>query len=148
MISVSPWSGVVVAAGLLVSGCAAVDTVREPEIAPSPRFTMPEAAPEAPLAAVSILPPPGQLRPDPGELVGMTGGEVAELLGRPGLLRREPPAEVWRYAGPSCVLHIFLYPDDAGPDYRVTFYETLGPDAGPADSVSCYGSLIPDAGEK
>ncbi len=33
-------------------------------------------------------------------------------MGDPDVRRREPPAEVWHYVGPECVLHLFLYSDD------------------------------------
>jgi hypothetical protein len=42
-------------------------------------------------------------------LVGYDEPALLLLLGRPGLTWREPPAEVWRYAGKACALHVFVY---------------------------------------
>ncbi len=61
---------------------------------------------------------------DPERLIGLSVGEAAKLLGRPALVRREPPAEVWQYAGSECVLHLFLYESEGGPS--VTHFEMRG----------------------
>ena len=61
---------------------------------------------------------------DPERLIGLTVGEAARLLGRPALVRREPPAEVWQYAESECVLHLFLYQREGGP--AVTHFEMRG----------------------
>ncbi len=61
---------------------------------------------------------------DPERLIGLTVGEAAKLLGRPALVRREPPAEVWQYAASECVLHLFLYEREGGA--AVTHFEMRG----------------------
>ena len=62
------------------------------------------AAPVAGIDAVSAVPPT--------DLVGLDGPSLETLLGKPGLVRRDYPAEVWQYRNPSCVLDVYLYPDD------------------------------------
>jgi len=47
----------------------------------------------------------------PGELTGLEGSALQRLLGIPGLVRKDYPAEVWQYRNPSCVLDVYLYPD-------------------------------------
>ncbi|HEY2889201.1 MAG TPA: hypothetical protein VGJ31_01170, partial [Dongiaceae bacterium] len=47
----------------------------------------------------------------PGDLTGIEGSALQRLLGAPGLVRKDYPAEVWQYRNPSCVLDIYLYPD-------------------------------------
>jgi hypothetical protein len=47
----------------------------------------------------------------PADLVGLDGPSLETLLGKPGLVRRDYPAEVWQYRNPSCVLDVYLYPD-------------------------------------
>lgn len=104
---------------------------------------MPAPAPEPVAEAIEAPPPPPpEPEPDPNELVGMSGEAVADLLGTPGLLRRESLAEVWRYSSPLCFLHVFLYADDAGRGHRVTHFDATGPDALPVDARECYGSLM------
>jgi hypothetical protein len=47
----------------------------------------------------------------PGDLTGIEGAALQRLLGAPGLVRKDYPAEVWQYRSASCVLDIYLYPD-------------------------------------
>lgn len=42
---------------------------------------------------------------------GLEDKSVRALLGEPGLLRRDPPAEVWQYRASGCVADLFLYED-------------------------------------
>ena len=65
----------------------------------------------SPLAASST---PGLVAASPvplGDLVGLDGPELEHLLGTPGLVRRDYPAEVWQYRNPACVLDVYFYPD-------------------------------------
>ena len=65
---------------------------------------------------------------DPERLIGLSVGQASELLGRPALVRAEPPAEVWQYAGAECVLHLFLYEGEGAGGLAVTYYEMRGLD--------------------
>jgi len=47
----------------------------------------------------------------PGDLIGMEAPALQTLLGTPGLVRKDDPAEVWQYRSQDCVLDIYLYPD-------------------------------------
>lgn len=71
------------------------------------------------------------------KLVGLDDAALLLLLGDPALKRREPPAEVWRYSGQDCTLHLFLYKGAAGT-YRVVHAEArpLG------DRGACLDRLI------
>jgi hypothetical protein len=78
-------------------------------------------APVAPGAPVEAVETPAQprivakLRPeikindDPGQLLGLDGDNLTGLLGAPRFTRRDPPAQLWRYRGKSCVLDVFLF---------------------------------------
>jgi hypothetical protein len=44
-----------------------------------------------------------------GELRGLTGHQVNDLLGRPQFLRHDSAVELWQYRGDGCVLSLFLY---------------------------------------
>ncbi len=86
------------------------------------RLTPPaESAPATPVAPPRRSEPPPEPPPEPPkpiELAGMNGDKVAELLGRPHHVWREPPAAVWQYRATDCVLHVFFYPT-AGDRLRV-----------------------------
>ncbi len=47
----------------------------------------------------------------PADLTGLDGPSVERLFGKPGLVRRDYPAEVWQYRNATCVLDVYLYPD-------------------------------------
>ena len=49
----------------------------------------------------------------PEDMIGLDGGAVTRLLGRPGFTRVEGPAQVWQYASRSCVLDIVFYDSKA-----------------------------------
>ena len=40
--------------------------------------------------------------------------ETEAHLGKPDLLTRDPPAEIWQYAKEHCVLYVFFYPAQDG----------------------------------
>ena len=65
---------------------------------------------------------------DPERLIGLNVTQASELLGRPALVRAEPPAEIWQYTGAECVLHLFLYEGDDAGVLAVTYYEMRGLD--------------------
>jgi hypothetical protein len=44
-----------------------------------------------------------------GQLRGLTGVQVSEMLGRPQFLRHDSAVELWQYRGDGCVLSLFLY---------------------------------------
>ena len=82
--------GVVVAAGLLLGGCAA----EQPAVAPA-------ATPAADV-------------PSAESLLGAAPARIEQWFGKPGLIRRDDPAQVWQYRDKSCVLDVYLYPAQTG----------------------------------
>ena len=80
---------------------------------------------------------------DPGHLRGLTAIDVTTKLGDPSYRRREPPAEVWQYFGPGCVLDLFLY-DDNGTQ-RVTHAELRSHNLAPAAQADCLSRLLAGA---
>jgi len=42
---------------------------------------------------------------------GMEKSAIARLLGEPGFIRRDDPAEIWQYRGERCILDVFMYKD-------------------------------------
>ena len=73
-------------------------------------------------------------------IMGLDGGAVRKLLGEPGLIRRETPAEVWQYKTASCVLDVVLYEQDSGS--RVVYTEARTPAAEPTAADPCLSDLL------
>lgn len=61
------------------------------------------------LALNAPRPGPGGLAPT--ALKGMSAAAVEYNLGKPGFVRRDPPAEIWQYRVKACTLDLFLYED-------------------------------------
>jgi len=49
---------------------------------------------------------------DAKALLGLDRGAVAEKIGQPNRVRREADAEIWQYSLKTCVLDLFLYPQN------------------------------------
>jgi hypothetical protein len=147
-------------AGLLLAACAggpppstppsspaaSADTIvpQQPvqaALPPSPAPLPPASAP-APVRQAPVRP-----APDPGQLVGLDRTALSTLLGPPALKRAEPPAEVWQYSDPGCVLHVFLYDDGAGRRYHVTHYDAVRRGARPLSQRDCFGRLLEKAAQ-
>lgn len=123
--------GRILALALLATGLAACvgDLMASAPPAASARPAAAAPKPVARAAALAAPTAPAAYRPaapraprHAGELVGLDEATLVLLLGQPRLKRREPPAEVWQYAGKACTLHLFLY-RGAGEGYRVLHVE-------------------------
>lgn len=78
--------------------------------------------------------------PRAGELVGLAPAAVAAYLGPPGFKRRDDPAEIWRYAGGSCFLDLFLY--KRGGSFTVTHVEARGKSVVKVSADDCLRDLF------
>ena len=111
-------AGFLLAAAL--SACAAQPKV--PQVgAEAPKFDPSDSE----RLAVFVPPSGGRAarRPTSRDLLGLSGDSVRGLMGSPGLVRKEAPAEVWQYLSNRCSLLVYLYPDGNTP--RVRHAETL-----------------------
>ncbi len=108
----------------------------EAPAAPAPR-TEPEARTEPKTAA---LPPAPVIDDDPARILGLGPDRLTELLGRPELTRREPPAEIWQYRGESCVFDVFLY--EEGGLVRVIYLEARDESARRVAERGCLNQLL------
>lgn len=82
---------------------------------------------------------------DGNAFIGLDDRALANALGRPQMVRSEPPAEVWQYAGADCVVDFYLYAGaSAGNERRleVAFVEARDLRAGNASAERCVRSLL------
>ncbi len=113
----------------LLVGCAAPQ--QEAKIVPAFGHVSTPAQPSLPPLPVGV---------SPAEVMGLDRLAVQKLLGDPGMVRREPPGEVWQYRTAACVLDIFLYDQASGA--RVLYAEARTRTAEPAPTDSCVGHVI------
>ncbi len=127
------------------------DTARHaPEWAPvaplpprSATVSEPPAAPErAARRDARLTPAEPALNDDPERLIGLDGAAVAALLGWPGFLRDEPPAQVWQYRSERCILDVFLYADGPAGPRRVVYYEIRGDGLDGTGRRRCFRALL------
>jgi hypothetical protein len=116
---------------------AASETASPTADEPNPEVPQPGAVPEPETAA---LPPEPVIDDDPARVMGLGAAQLTELLGRPELTRREPPAEIWQYRGRDCVFDVFLY-EDAGLR-RVTYLEARDDSAQPVAARDCLNQIL------
>jgi hypothetical protein len=82
-----------------------VDSSSMPRREPAPA---PAAAPAAGAPAQDAAAPPGS-DANVARLQGMNPDDVRTLLGPAEFVRRDGPAEIWRYAADDCFLDVFLF---------------------------------------
>lgn len=74
---------------------------------------------------IEVAPEP-DIDDDPGQLIGLAGPDLTELLGKPGFRREDADAQIWQYGGGDCALDIYLYRGGEAMPHRVTYYEFRG----------------------
>lgn len=97
-----------------------------------------QAMPEPPVPEPPVIEPPviestlievapePDIDDDPGQLIGLAGPDLTELLGEPGFRREDADAQIWQYGGGDCALDIYLYRGGEAMPHRVTYYEFRG----------------------
>ena len=82
---------------------------------------------------------------DAQQLAGMDADNVARLLGSPGLLRHDGPAQIWQYVDEACILDLFLYSN--GGRHLVEYVEarpaSMGGAAAPT-AQKCVDAILSD----
>lgn len=108
-----------------------------------------EAVTVEPAPQVAALPPQAQPAPepveppiddDPGQLMGLDRSGLTNLLGKPDLVRREQPAEIWQYVTADCVFDVVLY--DSGQRYQVTYLEARNAEADRLSPRPCLNQIL------
>lgn len=81
-------------------------------------------------------------RHDHRTLNGMTAGELIQHFGRPKLQIVEGQSTKLQFAGPSCVLDIYLYPPESGSGApRATYIEARNFQGGNVSAQACAAAI-------
>ncbi len=111
---------------------SAIAALSPPKATP-PEPPVPAPAPEPPAAEPEL-----KIDDDPGQLMGLEGAALKELLGEPGYRREDADARVWQYRGHDCMLDVYLYRDGEESPHYVTYYEFRGDGGG----RMCFRALL------
>ena len=75
-------------------------------------------------------------------LASLSDAEVIELIGPPEFERLEPPARIWQYRTPLCVVDLFLYDDGGGPTVEYVNLRMRGAEPDKLNDRKCFASTI------
>lgn len=104
---------------------------QKPQIETKPvEVLTPAPKPPSPNSTVKIS--------EPARLKGLTPLQVREVLGQPGFLRRDAPAEIWQYRGRGCTLDLFIY--DLGNGQAVDHWAVRSPAR--VNDSECFQQLV------
>jgi hypothetical protein len=117
-------SGILMFGAALVAGC----------VAPGPRASS---------VAPPVAPPPTPVYSTHGleSVIGRGARALTALFGTPDLDIREGSARKLQFAGPACVLDVYLYPARGGGDPIATHVDARLPDGRDMDRSSCVAAL-------
>ncbi len=73
--------------------------------------------------------------------MGKDARALETLFGDPGLDIREGTARKFQFAGPVCVLDVYLYPPAGGGIPVTTYIEARTPEGADFDRASCIAAL-------
>jgi hypothetical protein len=96
-------------------------------------------------AAATIQPAAAIISSDGNAFIGLGDRELANALGRPQMVRKDAPAEIWQYRGADCVVDFYLYDSDTSDNDRrmeVAYVEARDMLAGSAPTERCVKSLL------
>ena len=93
---------------------------------------VPVATPSKPVTA----------RPQGGDLIGLTAGELGARFGQPRLQIREGDGTKLQFATKSCILDAYLYPPVGGKGLvRVAHVDARTPDGRDTDRARCMAAI-------
>lgn len=93
-------------------------------------------------AIAAVAPPAPAVNANPEQpLYGLPSTAVVAALGPAGFVRRDGPAEIWRYAAGPCFLDVFFYRESDGQ--KVNYVAARPRNAArPVTTDSCYRALL------
>lgn len=121
---------------LALGACAVPGEQVSPPVAAVP--LPPAASPAQRNAApqIAAAPPVAGAR----GLVGLSRDALGARLGQAGFVRRDGPAEVWRYRGRDCLLDVFVYRETDGAQ-RVAHIDARTLQGRPTPPDPCLDAL-------
>jgi hypothetical protein len=75
---------------------------------------------------------------EPSRLKGLNTLQVTEVLGRPGFLRHDSPAEIWQYRANGCTLDLYIY--EFGNGQMVDHWAVRSPSR--INDLDCFQKLV------
>jgi hypothetical protein len=116
----------VLAIGMLAAACVPAADIPPPAAAPTP-----------------LAPPPAPTYSTHGleSVMGRGARALIGLFGNPDLDIREGTARKLQFAGPACVLDVYLYPPQGGGEPVATHVDARMPDGRDIDRSSCVAAL-------
>lgn len=110
-----------------------------PTVEPSGPSRPPTA--KRPSATAAAAPQPADLKPSGLKVIGLTQVETVSLLGAPTAQWDRPPAKVWHYQGPDCVVDVFFYLDVSRNEFSALRYSVNGADPATAGGQLCINRI-------
>ncbi|WP_096704526.1 hypothetical protein [Magnetospirillum sp. 15-1] len=89
---------------------------------------------------LALMTPPAPGTMAPSALKGMSAAAIRRALGKPGFVRRDPPAEIWQYRVKVCTLDLFLYEDKGR--MAVAHYAVRAPNGGFMGDAACLDEVL------
>ncbi|KAF0143999.1 MAG: hypothetical protein FD153_389 [Rhodospirillaceae bacterium] len=128
-------------ASAVLSGMAASTAADVLPVPVPPPVSTGESAGAEEVTGQLVTLPEGSGPIGPMRLHGLGRREVRAFLGEPGLLRRDPPAEVWQYHSLNCVVDLFLYADKN--EQRVAYVQvrSLKADGQQVNETECLNRI-------
>ncbi len=105
---------------------------------PEPKIDAAEE--EGGAAELATKPPEPEIDDDPERLIGLGPDALSDILGRPELIRRESPAQIWQYRGVDCVFDVVLYQEADGK--AVTYVEARDGNGDRTAPRPCLNQLL------
>jgi len=134
---------------LLLGACAQAPDAGSPPMTPAVTPAGAAAGNPAQTASAADVrstpaptPEPEKVFPPPERLMGLAGGELLDLLGRPRFKRRDDPAEIWQYRTDACALDLFLYRAADGNTFTVRHMETRNMNGAGLGARECVARLF------
>ena len=90
---------------------------------------------ENPNLNLPAAPPPGE----PADLVGLQPSALRVAFGAPAFVRKDGPAEMWRYDSPGCKAFFFFYSN--GSALTIKHVETLPRGSEMAADANCLAAI-------
>lgn len=121
---------------LALGACAGEQASPPVAVVPLPHAESAPRAQASPAPQIAAAPPVAGAR----GLVGLSRDALGARLGQAGFVRRDGPAEVWRYRGAACLLDVFVYRETDGAQ-RVTHIDARTLQGRPTPADPCLDTL-------